>query len=115
MIFILRKTQAAFLLKTILDTSKEQRDKLRDNALEKRDKFREKSLEQREKLREKSIEQREKLREKSLEQQEKLREKRREIRERAVRENWYTIPNAISFGRIVIGKQLIEDRFQCKF
>ncbi|CAG5103804.1 Oidioi.mRNA.OKI2018_I69.chr1.g944.t1.cds [Oikopleura dioica] len=86
----------------IKEKTLEQRDKLREKSLEQREKFREKSIEQREKLREKSIEQREKLREKSLEQQEKLREKRREIRERAVRENWYTIPNAISFGRIVI-------------
>merc|ERR1712037_378439 len=84
------------------EKSLEQRDKLRDKSIEQREKLRDKSIEQREKLREKSVEQREKLREKSLEQQEKLREKGREIRERAVRENWYTIPNAISTGRIVL-------------
>ena len=64
-------------------------------------------------MREKSAEQREKLREKSLEQQEKLREKGREIRERAVRENWYTIPNAISAGRIVLGRNLDLDSVTC--
>ena len=86
------------------EKSLEQRERLREKSIEQRDKLRDKSIEQREKLREKSVEQREKLREKSLEQQEKLREKGREIRERAVRENWYTIPNAISTGRIVLGK-----------
>merc|ERR1712037_324354 len=84
------------------EKSLEQRERLRDKSIEQREKLRDKSIEQREKLREKSVEQREKLREKSLEQQEKLREKGREIRERAVRENWYTIPNAISTGRIVL-------------
>ena len=60
-------------------------------------------MEKRGQIKDYSTEKREKIKEIGAEKAEVVREKTREVKERAKRENWYTVPNAISLSRIVSG------------